>query len=199
MDKIVFFNIACMERYQGIAEDKAMHGGRYVEERGYGAEIFNFQPFEDKMYGFVEAGWNPLKCINIARLGAPGSAPAISGILVIWVAKQSYGKKTLVVGWYKDATVYRERQKPPVGSNRKEPSGGDAPYFAEADKENCLLIPPKMRDFEILRASGRKGAGGVGQSNIWYAEDNYGAQIKPKVLEYITKWERQRQLAVRPE
>ncbi len=112
-----------MERYQGIAEDKAMHGGRYVEERGYGGEIFNFQPFGDKMYGFVEAGWNPLKCINIARLGAPRSAPAISGILVIWVAKQSYGKKTLVVGWYKDATVYKERQKPPVGSNRKEPEG----------------------------------------------------------------------------
>lgn len=77
--------------------------------------------------------------------------------------------------------------------------GGDAPYFATANKKDCLLIPANMRDFEILRASGRKGAGGIGQSNIWYAEDKYGAQIKPKVLEYITKWERQRQLAVRLE
>jgi len=198
MDKIVFFNIACMKRYQGITGgDKPMHGGAFIEEQGYGGEVYNFQPFEGKMYGFVEAGWNPLRCINIARLGAPRSAPAISGILVIWVAKQSYGKKTLVVGWYKDATVYRERQKPPVGSNRKQPNGKDAPYFVTTNKEACLLIPADMRNFGILRASGRKGDGGIGQSNIWYAEDKYGAQIKPKLLKYIAKWDSQKHLAVR--
>jgi len=150
------------------------------------------------MYGFVEAGWKPKpKCINITKLGARRSEQSISGILVIWVAKQSDQRPTLVVGWYKDAKVYRERQEPPVDSNRKQPNGEGASYFVEADKKNCLLIPSNKRDFEILRASGRKGAGGIGRSNIWHADDSYGAQIKPKVLEYIAEWERQRQLAVR--
>lgn len=198
MDKIVFFNIACMKRYEGITgDDKPMHGGSYVEEHGYGAEVYNFQPFGDELYGFVEAGWRPRpKHINITNLGAQRSENSISGVLVIWVAKQSRGKRTLVVGWYKDATVYKGRQKPPVGSNRKEPDGGDAPYFVTANKRDCLLIPWRERGnelgFEVERAAQRvakgKHDGGIGQSNIWYAKDVYGAAIKPKVLEYIAKW-----------
>lgn len=207
MDKIVFFNIACMKKYQGLVGDMAVHGGDYVNQHEFGGEIFNFQHFHDKMYGFVEAGWKPEpKCINITKLGARRTDQSVSDILVIWVARQSYGGKTLVVGWYGNAKVYRARQKPPANSHRKQPDGDDAPYCVEAEKENCLLIPQNMRDFQILRAAelratglipaGQKNAGGIGQSNIYYAQDWYGNQVKPRVLEYVAMWKRQKHLSV---
>lgn len=201
MDKIVFFNIAWMKRYQGLVGDSAVYGGSYVNQHGFGAEIFNSQHFRDKMYGFVEAGWKPPKCINITKLGARRADQSVSDILLIWVARQPYGEKTLVVGWYENAKVYRARQKPPANSHRKQPDGHDAPYCVEAEKGNCLLIPQNMRDFQILRATdlipaGQKNAGGIGQSNIYYAQDWYGNQVKPRVLEYVAMWKRQKHLSV---
>ena len=153
------------------------------------------------MYGFVEAGWKPQpKCINITELGARRADRSVSGILTIWVARDPERKKTVVVGWYENATVYRQRQRAPANSHRRQPDGQDAPYFAEADRKNCLLIPHHMRDFQILRATEpREGAfkeGGIGQSNVWYAQDSYGTRIKPQVLQYIAKWKAQKHLSV---
>jgi 5-methylcytosine-specific restriction protein A len=200
MDKMVLFNVAWMKRYQGLAGDAAVYGGSYVDENEFGAEIFNFQHFRDRVYGFVEPGWEPLKCINITRLGAQRADQSVSGVLAIWVARQSCGGKTVVVGWYENAKVYRKRQRPPANSHRKQPDGQDAPYFVEADKNNCLLIPQDKRDFQILRATELRAvnykAGGIGQSNIWYAQDPYGTQIKPQILQYIAKWKAQKHLSV---
>jgi 5-methylcytosine-specific restriction protein A len=195
-----------MKKYQGLVGDRPAHGGDYVNQHEFGAEIFNFQHFRDKMYGFVEAGWKPPKCINITRLGARRTDQSVSNILVIWIARQSSGGRTVVVGWYENARVYRERQRPPANSHRRQPDGQDAPYFVEADKNSCLLIPANMRDFEVSRAAEVKKAqvvpldinhpGGIGQSNIYYGQDWYGNQIKPRVLEYIAIWKRQKDLAV---
>lgn len=200
MDKIVFFNIAWMKRYQGVIGDTPVGGGSYVPQHGFGAEIFNFRHFQEKMYGFVEPGWEPLKCINITRLGAQRADHSLSDTSVIWVARQPSGGKTVVVGWYENAKVYRERQTPPANSHRKQPDGQDAPYFVEANKGNCLLIPQGRRDFRILRATESRArryeAGGIGQSNIWYARDPYGTQIKSQLHQYIAKWKAQKHLSV---
>jgi hypothetical protein len=207
MDKIVFFNIAWMKKYQGLVEDTAVYGGSYVDQYGFGAEIYNFQHFRDKIYGFVEAGWKPEpKCINITKLGARRTDQSVSGVLVIWVARHPDDKKTLMIGWYENAKIYRERQRPPANSHRKQPDGQGAPYCVEAKKESCLLIPQNMRSFEILRAAelraariapeGLTHAGGIGQSNVYYAQDWYGNQVKPRVLEYVAMWKRQKHLSV---
>ena len=111
-----------------------------------------------------------------------------------------------MIGWYENAKLYRERQRPPANSHRKQPDGQDATYFVEADKNNCLIIPQNMRDFQVLRAGELKKAkiappnlrhaGGIGQSNIYYGDDWYGNQVKPRVLEYVAKWRREEVLAV---
>jgi hypothetical protein len=206
VDKIVFFNIAWMKRYQGVADDTPVGGGSYVRQHGFGAEIFNFQHFRHRMCGFVEAGWTPLRSVSITRLGARRTDQSVPGILVVWVARHRDYKKTVVVGWYEDARVYRDRQASPPGSHRQQPDGQDAPYFAEAEKDNCLLIPEDMRDFQILRGpevqkakiapANLKDAGGIGQSNIYYGQDWYGDQINPRVFEYVTTWKQQRHLSV---
>lgn len=206
MRKLVFFNIARMEKYQGLAQDKAVGGGSYPQQHGFGAEIFNFQHFHNTMYGFVEPGWTTvLKLINITKLGAHRMEQSVSGILVIWVARHPQ-KKTLVVGWYEDAKIYRKRQPPPPNLSRKQPDGRDAPYCVEADRKDCLLIPHSARDFQIFRAAELKAAGiapqelkrpgGIGQSNIYYGQDWYGNYIKPRLLQYVAKWKAQKHLSV---
>jgi 5-methylcytosine-specific restriction protein A len=206
MDRIVFFNIAWMKRYQGVVGDTPVGGGSYVRQHGFGAEIFNFQHFRNRMYGFVEAGWTPLRSINITKLGARRTDQSVRGILVVWVARHRDHKKTVVVGWCENGRVHRDRQASPPGSHRQQPDGQDAPYFAEADTSDCLLIPEDMRDFQILRApelqkakiapANLKDAGGIGQSNIYYGQDWYGNQIKPGVLAYVAMWKRQQHLSV---
>lgn len=185
MSKVVFFNVAWMKEYKGVtSDDIPVHGGKYIENHGYGSEVYNFQPFRGRMYGFVEAGWKPkLRCIDITKLGASKWDQSVPGILVVWVARHPHSPRTLLVGWYKNATVYRERQKPPEGSNRKLPDGEDASYFAEADEQNCYLMPADRRDFSIPR-----GKEGLGQKNIWYAHSRLGRKIRTEVLEYISKW-----------
>ena len=182
MDRMVFFNIAWMKEYKGVTlNDIPVHGGSYIDENGYGAEVYNFQAYRGKMYGFVEAGWRPKpRHINIARLGASKQDESVSGVIVVWVARHCYGGGTLVVGWYKDATVYRQRRYGPEGSNRKDPDGKDDPYFCEADCKNCYRIPPDSRNFSIPR-----GKDGLGQKNIWYAESQLGKKTKAEVLKHI--------------
>jgi len=82
--------------------------------------------------------------------------------------------------------INSERQNAPSGSNRKLPDGEDAIYFAEADQQNCHLIPANARDFNIPRA--RRGQEGIGQKNIWYANGQFGKKVKTEILEYIRSW-----------
>ncbi len=184
MEKMVFFNIAWMEYYEGITPaDRPLHGGGFVEDKGWGAEVYNFQPYGEKLYGFVEAGWQRLCNIRIEKLGALRLAQSVPGVLIVWVAKHPDKAQTVVVGWYRNGTVYRKRQKPPAGSNRRLPDGEDAPYFAVADEAHCTRIPADMRDFAIPR-----GKDGIGQNNIWYGDSMGGKKAKAKVLQYISNW-----------
>ncbi len=187
MQKIIFFRIAWMKEYRGVTiNDVPRHGGEYVERRGYGGEVYNFQPYQGKVYGFVEAGWKPKpRRINIARLGASKHKDSVGDVLVVWVARSCSESGTFVVGWYKNATVYKVRQEPPQGANRKLPNGEDALYFAEADEFNSCLIPWNKRDFPI-----GMGEGLFGRHSIWYADSQQGAKIKASILEYIKKWEK---------
>jgi hypothetical protein len=50
MRPIIFLNTTWMKRYEGlIGNDVIVHGGgSYVDEYGYGHEIFNFKKCEEK-------------------------------------------------------------------------------------------------------------------------------------------------------
>ena len=187
MDNMVFFNIAWMKEYKGVTpSDKPKHGGSFIPEKGWGGEVYNFQPYHETMYGFVEPGWEPTPCcIDIRKLGAKKWEPCACKVLIIWVARHADRAETVVVGWYENAMVYRERQRPPEDWGRTLPSGKQAPYFAKAHKDDCTLIPADKRHLAIPR-----GTGALGQSNVWYAKSERGAQVSTCVLDYINRWER---------
>lgn len=183
--RMVFFRVGWMDHYQGITEnDTISSGGAYIAQHGFGHEIFNFQPFQGAMYGYVQPPsrrdrWNAAK-INLARLGAMADHRSIPNVLVVWVATSPLGGAFLV-GWYKNATLYRDWQSPPSASARRY-SDMDCGYYVTATSEDVVLLPPDERVFSIPQ----KGKGNFGQSNIWYADDHeVNQQLRLNVLQYI--------------
>jgi len=183
--RMLFLRIGWMCSYEGItASDTIFGGGAYIAEHGYGHEIFNFQPFEGAMYGYVQPPgrrdqWMSAK-INLTRLGALPEDTFVSDVLVVWVVTSRAGG-AFVAGWYRNATVYREWQPAPFGSLRRH-SDTDCGYYVTASVEDAVLLPPDERVFPIPQ----QGRGEFGQSNVWYADDPVlHQQLRLDILRYI--------------
>ena len=182
---MIFLRIGWMNRYQGqTGSDQIRGGGAFVEQHGFGHEIFNFQPSEGRVYGYVQppgSGYNQPHgpAIGIHRLGAGDADEFMSGVLVIWVATSPQGG-SYIVGWYANATVYRNWQPPPANANRRY-GGVDFGYYVTALSDDAVLLPPDERLFEVPR-----GEGGMGQSNVWYADSpEHHQQIREDVLRLV--------------
>src|SRR5437773_2041564 len=108
-----------MREYDGLKDDNISGGGKFVKRKGYGHEMFNFRPYQGRMYGYVDPvhrKGHP-STIHIERLD-PTASDKVDGILVIWTARRDDKGGTFIVGWYKNATVFRHKQAAPSGSNR---------------------------------------------------------------------------------
>ena len=156
--------------------DQLKGGGSYVAEKGYGHEVCNFAPTNNTLYGYVQP---PGVQIDIDRLGASTDDKFLEGVTVVWTAKRPTGG-TVVVGWYKDATVFREYQKfskaPAV-----QQQDGISGYWIKAPLSSAKLLPIDERVLEIPR----QVRGGMGQANIWYADKPESAPIVRCVLELV--------------
>jgi hypothetical protein len=155
-----------MDFYAGAKGDTPMGGGAYVNERGFGHEIFNFRPdFDGKFRGYVRPP-GALRVrnqrINIDRLGSAKDDDRIRGVTVFWAATHPSLGGTRVVGWYENANVYRGWHPSP--KKRVLPNGEDAGFMVEAS--TARLIPSDDRTLELPRATSRQT--GIGQSNVWY-------------------------------
>lgn len=174
---ILFCNVGWMERYQGLRSgDQISGGGAYVKKEGRGHEVCNFSPDDDTLYGYVQA---PGEQINLDRLGAGSGDDSISGTTVVWTATRP-GGGTTIVGWYRDATVFRDYQKfkkVPRAQSQNEIDG----YRIKASVAGATLLPVDARVFEIPR----QVKGGMGQSNIWYADSPESAPLVKKVRALI--------------
>jgi hypothetical protein len=183
--RMVFLRVGWMNRYQGIiGGDTITSGGAYVTEHGYGHEIFNFKPFQQAVYGYVQPPgrtdrWQSSR-INLARFGASSHDESVSGVLAVWVATTPTGG-AFVVGWYRNATLYRDWQPPPADSNRRY-ADADLGYYVTASSEDAVLLPPDERVFSIPQ----KGTGSFGQANIWYADDRVvHGPLRRAILDYV--------------
>jgi hypothetical protein len=182
---LVLLRVGWMNRYQGITRgDTISHGGAFVAKHGFGHEIFNFRPFGNSVYGYAQPTahrdeWFSSK-INLTRLGASKDDASVDGVLVIWVATSPQGGG-FVVGWYKNATVYRDWQKPPSGSGRKY-AGQVFGYYVSTKVDDALLLPPDERVFRVPQMV----TGGFGNSNFWYADDRTKhLQLRMALLRYV--------------
>lgn len=157
-----FCNIGWMEFYKGQSKkDTITGGGSYVKKEGRGHEVCNFLSYAGKIYGYVQPSGEQ---IDISRLGAQPSEDCINGVTVIWTANHPQGG-SVIIGWYKNATIHRNYQKFNKASSVHAKNGVDG-YRISAIAESCVLLPIDQRTFEIPR----RVKGGMGQANIWYAD-----------------------------
>lgn len=182
----IFLRIGWMEHYKGIVEgDSISGGGAFVAEKGYGHEIFNFSPYGGSVYGYAQpprGGHNQagLARIRVEKLGTGAGEEVATGVQAIWVSTSPQGG-AYIVGWYRNATVYSDWQRPPEGSGR-DYAGQSLGYYITARSDDAVLLTPDERVFPIPQNA--KGA--MGQSNIWYADDpKTHRRLRSDVLQYI--------------
>lgn len=115
-------NISYMKEYKGITDDdKILGGGRYPTENGDGGEKENFLSHDDGFtYGFVETNYidsdknlgDPsfAKQIHLEKLNPSFKEnDEIEGVRVVFISKGPNNDKNVVVGWYNNAKIFRNR------------------------------------------------------------------------------------------
>lgn len=167
---LLFCNIGWMNRYDGSTGDQIARGGSY-NNHSIGHEVCNFSKVNGKVYGYVQ----PTGQIAIERLGAKVKDQSVTGITVIWTAGPETGG-TVVVGWYKNATVFRNSQRIETPSEIHKLNNLDS-YRIIADATNATLLPTDQRSLVIPRGV----RGGIGQSNVWYADSPASSEIVERV------------------
>jgi Protein NO VEIN, C-terminal len=175
-DPILFCVITWMENYVGVTDDQPSGGGSFIDIEGYGYEIFNFRPFRKRFLGFVEPGGR----IALERLGGDHLSEYLEGVTVVFVAPFQGEGPYVIVGWYKNATVYRSPQEPPDGSGRVFDGDSISFNLSAAQKDGFLIQPADNRVFQVPR-----GKGGIGQSRIWYADRPEQEAFVRKVRRYV--------------
>ncbi|MGT2465037.1 hypothetical protein ACVOMV_06020 [Mesorhizobium atlanticum] len=120
---------------------RELHG--YLKVHQHGAEAFNFAKTEaGTVRGYRPPGGR--EQINITKMGAARGAPHIGNALVVWLAKEPGSGKTLIVGWYRNATVFRAARDGDININ-----GETISYSAEATASDATLVPLPLRTFQV--------------------------------------------------
>lgn len=188
--RIVFCNIAWMERYQGLRGDIVpQSGGAYVAKYHEAGEAINFLPFtvseadgapekvcylgsyETKTRGETN---NQTRIERIRGCTLRRTQNHAEHVTVVWCAKNP--KDTLgtrVVGWYEDATVWRYYQILPI--DEEDGSTWERWFNVQAPVDKGVLLPVEERNeprWRIPRHKTRASVPfGFGQANIWYASE----------------------------
>lgn len=194
MKPIIFCNIAYMKYYKGIIKgiDEPVNGGAYVKKNNDAHEAYNFDCFRgegdetDFCIGFVmlaQSLKNKTSQLHIEKINGcqlSKNEESVDGVTVVWCAKPDKIDGMRVVGWYKDATVYRCPQYELRNEREQE-------FNFIAKKENCVLLPEKERLSSkwIVPSSGHNGYDfGFGRSNLWYAQ---GTENNSRLKRYIER------------
>lgn len=193
MRPIIFARVADMKYYKGITDtDKPENGGSYVSDTGLAHECNNFAPViqagEDyeKCIGFcmMSGGKNGVSQLHIEKIAgceACKKEEACEGVTVVFVSKSSRAKSMRVVGFYKNAIVYRY-------PHFMEFDGGyEQMYWFEAKKEDCVVLPYSTRfgtSAWYVPNSTAKDDFGFGRSQVWYAGSKGASK---KELEYVER------------
>ncbi|QDK42687.1 hypothetical protein DOM21_14760 [Bacteriovorax stolpii] len=163
--KVIMLNISWMKEYNGNQPgyDVPVNGGKYPKLNSVAGEEHNYTNVGDYFYGHVETLDSN---INIERLGAPKGASELTGVLIIWIATPAGGGRQ-VVGWWKNATVYKKRQKPPKKNAEYILRNGFS-YITKAKIKNCVLLLPIEREKYPFSFPDHEKKNWPGQSSRFY-------------------------------
>jgi hypothetical protein len=148
-----------MSRYQGNKgqPDKIVGGGSWVKENETGHEVCNFVNCPDGfVYGHVETiqGERDRK-IRIENFG--GNGGRAEGVDVVWTATHPGEGGRRVVGWYRNATIFRERKYFERSPTRQHVRDDVTDYRIRARVENAHCVDLVDRTLKMGRGRGWMG------------------------------------------
>ncbi len=189
MERLIVFHIAWMAEYDGDDGNFNPGGFNHAFNNGYGHEALNFRAIDGYCYGYV-----PLKRTKNLRLekhfDVDKDADSIDGVTVVWTATHPEQGGRAVVGVWRHATVYRERQVPPdriADLRRITPDAAPASYRCKAKAEDCLLLPPDARPIFVPAGQPRNGESWPGQQPVFYPQP--GSTAHTRLLEILERIE----------
>ena len=198
--RILFCKVSGMKHYKGACEqDIPYNGGKFVEENGFGHEEFNFLPIElegaeqEMCLGFVEpksnkGTRNAVHIESIEGCSALKNEEAVEDVLVVWCATRIEGDTT-VVGWYKNATVFRHLQDWTIAFS--DGTEEDRNYNVLAEARNCTLLPEGERNRHIWSVPSARytKSFGFGQSMLWYPTGETAKTYLEKLIHSIDNYD----------
>ncbi|WP_315136731.1 protein NO VEIN domain-containing protein [Achromobacter marplatensis] len=166
---LIVCNVGWMTRYQGLTgqPDNIVGGGKWVVRNKRGHESCNFLPTPSgEVFGHFETSKAKIdRAVNIKNLGAAIGADRIDNADVVWVATNPNGEGRRVIGYYRDATVYRQRQRHgqfPTNQHKHDEVGS---YVVSAKAANVRCLALEERAISLGRPPGW-----IGQTNWWFPE-----------------------------
>jgi len=163
MEKIVLAKVAWMNDYQGYKKSDPQHSfAKHYKTHDEGGESNNFKNRGGKVYGYT-----PLMSAEISKLGASNEDKTVQGVTVVFCAPHPEEKRTCVVGWYKNATVYR--------SAKRIYNDG---FLFKADFKNSTLLAANKRFLFLDKVFGRSPLRYIGK-------DKNLAKILTRLNDYI--------------
>ena len=196
MKKIIFARVADMNYYRGITDsDQPRNGGKYVDETGDAGEALNFLPMqfdgesEEKCLGYcqpVGGSSNPqLHIEKITGCEDMRNDEYVTGVTVVFVARSNDVGSMRVVGFYKNATVYRYMQEVYYDDDEIQC------YQFEALKEDCVLLPRRERNgnrgWDVPSSAQKYNSFGMGRSNTWFAASGDAGSREKEYTENMLK------------
>ncbi len=158
--KILFCNMGWMKKYDGKRDDdRRPEGGGSHNEKNIGFEICNFSEIEDHVYGYTQThgdGDDNIDIedtsLNLKRITGEKEDEEkeyVSGVTVVWTARrQTSTDRTVIVGWYNNATVYHHPQ--PITSPTQLQKDNNIFYYKiSALASDAILLLPEGRNFRI--------------------------------------------------
>ncbi|MGB5824251.1 MAG: hypothetical protein WBH44_09230 [Proteocatella sp.] len=183
-EKIIICNIAWMREYNGITRgDVPLYHEDGTAKGDSAGEIYNFQEFNGNCYGYMEKYGN----MEIERYFSKffGDRDKIGGFTIVWCAT-NIGKKTEIVGWYKNAVINRNHRY--VVDFFPE-ANDDNGYNAVASIEDCYLIPEDKRAFVVDEILTIEELFKLKDSSIWYEDGKNQNKALAKIKEYIESYD----------
>lgn len=161
--RFLFIRTGWMKKYIGstLSDPKPIGGGKY-NKMNIGGEVDNFINYKDgNRYIYFQPSMKSDK-INLSRICKHNTNKEfIDGVTVIICAPSPDNNDLVIVGFCKNACVYRDPQKKTDKYNKQ--------FRIKCNSKDSLLINHRNRNFTIP-----KKLGGFGQTNICYYLDDKG-------------------------
>lgn len=176
LPRMLVTRVGWMTYYAGSlpGDEQPIGGGSYNEDN-IGHELYNFLDLDGKLYGYAQPA-SKQETINLKRIDPTSKGDELDHTLVIFVASNPDGGQ-FVVGWYRNAVVYRHAQR----DARRSYKGEVFVHYFEASTSQAVLLPLDERKAMPVP----QGSGSIGQRNLFYVFEDSGVQRNLQWLEHL--------------